>query len=98
MRFGSVYTEPFSPENPSRDGKASAALRAKFTILNLTMQISLQNSNRIQINAVSLFTRQMKPHRLKKTLHFRQPFQIDTVSISLDLCRVNRITKESVFV
>ena len=20
MRFGSVYTEPFSPENPSRDG------------------------------------------------------------------------------
>ena len=30
MRFGSVYTEPFSPENPSCDGLSE---RAKFTIL-----------------------------------------------------------------
>ena len=39
----------------------SAALRAKFNILNRAMHISRLNSNRIQIDVVSLFTRQMKP-------------------------------------
>ena len=45
--------------------KASGALRATFTILNRTMQISGQNSNRIHIDAVLLFTRQMKPYRFQ---------------------------------
>ena len=39
--------------------------KKKKTILNRTMQISHQNSNRIQIDAVSLLTRQMKPHRFE---------------------------------
>ena len=45
------------------------------------MQISRQNSNRIQIDAVLLFTRQMKPYRFENApvLGFN----------SLDRCRVN---------
>ena len=53
---------------------ARAALNAKFTILNRTMQISRQNSNRIQIDAVSLFTRQMKPHRFENAVSHRHGF------------------------
>ena len=48
------------------------------------MQISRQSSNRIQIHVVSLFTRQMKPHRFENA-HFWQRFQIDTVSETVSI-------------
>ena len=71
------------------------------------MQISRQNSNRIHVDAVSLFTPQMKSHRFENA-----PLLV-TVSIgygygnSLDGCRVNRrcnriekdaVTNETAFV
>ena len=43
-------------------------------------EISCQNSNRIQIDAVSPFTQQMKPYRFENA-HFCQRFQIDPVSV-----------------
>ena len=58
MQFESVYTELVSPEN---DGLASAT----FAILNRIMQTSRQNGNRIQIDAVSPFRRQIKPRRFE---------------------------------
>ena len=50
MRFVSVY----KPEMKVVIEKASAAIRPKVAILNRTMQISRQNSNRyvIEIDAV----------------------------------------------
>ena len=33
MRFGSVYTEPFSPENPSHDGVNEASLRTRIRLV-----------------------------------------------------------------
>ena len=83
MRFGSVHTESFLPE-------ASAALRAKFTILNRTMQISCQ-SNRIQIDAVSLFTREMRPYRFKNAPLLAEFSNPPGFANGLDWCRVNRI-------
>ena len=44
---------------------ARARLRARFTILNRRMQISCRNCNRTKIDAVSPFTRQMKPYRFE---------------------------------
>ena len=68
MRFGSVYTEPFSPENPSRDG---ISLSERCTTFHIRYFEKSNNANfaasssRIQIDVVSLFTRQMKPHRFE---------------------------------
>ena len=70
--------------------QASAALRAKFTILNRTMQISRQNSNRIQIDAVSQFTRQMKPYRFENAPLLAAFSNPPGFANGLDRCRVNR--------
>ena len=74
MRFGSVYTESFSPQNQSRD---SIGERCTTRILNPTMQIS-------RAKVVTVF-KSMRFRRLRdkwnrivlKTLHFWQRFQID---------------------
>ena len=54
------------------------------------MQISRQNGNRIQIDAVSLFTRQMKPHRFENAPLLAAVSNRHGFDNSLDRCRVNR--------
>ena len=87
--------------------QASAPLRTKFTISNRTTQISRQNSNRIQIDAVSLFTRQMKPYRFENAPLLAAFSNRPGLANVLDQCRVNRrrnriendaVTNETVFV
>ena len=53
------------------------------------MKISRQNSNRIQIDAVSLFTRQMKPHRFENAPLLAAVSNRHGFGNSLDRCRVN---------
>ena len=58
--------DPFSLENPSRNGISERCTTCKFTInFELNDANLQQNSNRIQIDAVSLFTRQIKTHRFE---------------------------------
>ena len=82
--------EPFLPENQSRDGISERCTTCKFTILNRTMHISCQNSNRIQIDAVSLFTRQMKPYRVENVPFLAAFSNRPGFGNSFDRCRVNR--------
>ena len=71
------------------------------------MQISRQNSNRIQINAVSLFTRQIKPYRFENAPLLAAFSNRPGFGNGLDRCRVNRrrnriendaVTNETAFV
>ena len=71
------------------------------------MQILRQNSNRIQIDAVSLFPRQMKPHRVENAPILAPVSNRHGFDNSLDRCRVNRrcnrieidaVTNETAFV
>ena len=69
---------------------ASAKLRARFTILNRSMQISRHNGNHSQIDVVSPFTRHMKPYRFENA-PFLAPFSNrPDFGNGLDRCRVNR--------
>ena len=86
---------------------ASAALRAKLTILNRTTQISRHNSNRIQIGVVSLFAREIKLCRFENAPLLAAFSNRHGFGNSLDRCRVNRrhnriendaVTNETVFV
>ena len=63
--------------------------RARFTILNRTMQISCQNVNRTQIDAVSPFTRQMKLYRFGNTLLLVAFSNRPNFADGVDCCRVN---------
>ena len=96
MRFGSVYTKPFSPEIKVVVEKASAAIRPKVTILNRTMQISRQNSNRIQIDVVSPFTGQMKPYRFENALLLA--FSLRSRSVPCNRIENDAVTNETTFV
>ena len=71
------------------------------------MQSSHQNSNRIQVDAVSLFTRQMKPHRFENAPLLAPVSNRDGFDNSLDRCHVNgsgnrieidAVTNETAFV
>ena len=71
------------------------------------MQISRQNGNRIQIDAVSLFTRQMKPYRSKNAPLLAAFSNRPGFANGLDGCRVTRrrngiendaVTNEKAFV
>ena len=71
------------------------------------MQISYQNSNCIQNDVVSLFTRQMKPHRFENDPLLVTVSNRHSFGNSLDRCRVNRrcnrtendaVTNETAFV
>ena len=71
------------------------------------MQISHQNSNRIQIDVVSLFTRQIKPHRFENAPLLAAVANLLGFDNSLDRCRVNgrcnrseidAVTNETAFV
>ena len=57
------------------------------------MQISRQNSNRIQIHAVSLFTRQMKPHRFENAPLLTTVSNGHGLGRNLDRCRANRCNR-----
>ena len=52
------------------------------------MPISRQNSNRIQIDAASLFTRQMKLHRFENAPLWAPVSNRNGFDNSLDRCRV----------
>ena len=54
------------------------------------MPISRQNSNRIQIDAVSLFTGQMNPHCFENAPLLAAVSNRHGIGNSLDRCRVNR--------
>ena len=71
------------------------------------MQIWRQNSDRIQIDAVSLFTRQMEPHRFENAPLLEMASNRHGFGNSLDRCGVNRkcnriendaVTNETAFV
>ena len=71
------------------------------------MQFSDQNGNRIQIDAVSLFTRQMKPHRFENAPLLVAVSNRHGFGNSLDRYRVNgrcnriendAVTNEATFV
>ena len=71
------------------------------------MQISRQNSNRIQIDAVSLFTRQIKPYRFENAPLLAAFSKRPGFGNGLDRYRVNRrrnriendaVTNETAFV
>ena len=71
------------------------------------MQISRQNTNRIQINAISLFTRQIKPYRFENAPLLAAFSNRPGFGNGLDRCRVNRrrhriendaVTNETAFV
>ena len=71
------------------------------------MQISRQNSNRIQINAVSLFTGQIKPYRFENAPLLAAFSNRLGFGNGLNRCRVNRrrnriendaVTNETAFV
>ena len=57
------------------------------------MQISRQNGNRIQIDAVSLFKRQMKPRRFENAPLLAPVSNRHGFDNSLDRCRVNRYNR-----
>ena len=85
----------------------SAKLRARFTILNRRMQISRHNGNRTQIDAVSPFTRHMKPYRVENAPLLAAFSNRPGFGNGLDRCRVNRrrnriendaVTNEATFV
>ena len=54
------------------------------------MQISRQNSNCFQIDAVSLFTTQMKPYRFENAPLLAASSNRPGFDNGLDRCRVNR--------
>ena len=50
MRFGSVYTEPFSPENPSRDGiseRLKNASQKRLTVSGVPSPPSQEEKQRV---------------------------------------------------
>ena len=57
------------------------------------MQISRQNSDRIQIDAVSLVTREMEQHRFENAPLLETVSNRHGFGNSLDRCRVNRKCK-----
>ena len=86
---------------------ASAKLRARFIILNRRMQISRHNGNLTQIDAVSPFTRHMKPYLFENAPFLAAFSNRPGFGNGLDRCRVNRrrnriendaLTNETTFV
>ena len=107
MRFGSVYREPFSPENPSRDGISERCTTFHIHYFESNNANFAPSSNRIQIDAVSLFTRQMKPHRFENAPLLAAVSNRRGFDNSLGRCRVNgrcncividAVTNETAFV
>ena len=69
---------------------ASAKLRARFTILNRTMQLSRHNGNRTQIDAVSPFIRQMKSYRFENAPLLAAFSNLPGFGNGLNRCSVKR--------